>query len=126
MLQALQYKQRILDAVPVGNKFEPLMTCYLTDNTSPDEVHKAKEEGIIAYKLYPAGATTNSSSGVTDFQKVLPTLNAMAKVNLQEMSSQSLTSPGMTCICTRIISPGASKEINAIILVAQNTQSVYG
>ena len=80
-MQALQYKQRIMDAVPGSTKFEPLMTCYLTDNTSPDEVHEAKEQGIVAYKLYPAGATTNSSSGVTDFQKVLLTLKAMAKVS---------------------------------------------
>ena len=81
MVQAMQYKQRILDAVPAGSNFEPLMTCYLTDNTSPHEAYEAKQQGVVAYKLYPAGATTNSSSGVTDFQKVLPTLKAMADVS---------------------------------------------
>lgn len=57
------------------------MTCYLTNSTSPEEVHEAKENGVVAYKLYPAGATTNSNSGVTDFQAVIPTLKAMADVS---------------------------------------------
>ena len=81
VLQALQYKQRIQDAIPDNSSFQPLMTCYLTDNTSPEEVHEAKSNGVVAYKLYPAGATTNSSSGVTNFQKVIPTLKAMADVS---------------------------------------------
>lgn len=79
--QALQYKQRIQDAVPHGSSFQPLMTCYLTDATSPADVYEAKDSGIVAYKLYPAGATTNSSSGVTNFQTVIPTLKAMADVS---------------------------------------------
>lgn len=78
--QALQYKQRIQDAVPHGSSFQPLMTCYLTDATSPADIYEAKDSGVVAYKLYPAGATTNSSSGVTNFQKVIPTLKAMADV----------------------------------------------
>ena len=80
-LQALEYKQRIKDAVPHGSNFQPLMTCYLTDATSADDVYEAKNNGIVAYKLYPAGATTNSSSGVTNFQAVIPTLRAMADVS---------------------------------------------
>jgi dihydroorotase len=77
---ALEYKQRIINAVPSAHKahFNPLMTLYLTDKTTPDEVHKAKSAGIVAFKLYPAGATTNSDSGVTDINKVLPALKAMA------------------------------------------------
>jgi dihydroorotase len=59
-LQALEYKARISAAIPQGSSFNPLMTLYLTDNTSPDDVAAAKEAGIVAYKLYPAGATTNS------------------------------------------------------------------
>ena len=81
MLQALEYKQRILEATPSKADFQPLMTCYLTNSTSPEEVHEAKENGVVAYKLYPAGATTNSNSGVTDFQAVIPTLKAMADVS---------------------------------------------
>lgn len=80
--QALEYKQRIVDAIPAGNNFQPLMTCYLTDNTPIEEVHKAQEAGVVAFKLYPAGATTNSDSGVTDISKCLPTLKAMAEVGL--------------------------------------------
>lgn len=68
---AMSYKGRILDAVPSGTDFTPLMTLYLTDNTPVDEVHRAKEAGVVAFKLYPAGATTNSASGVTDLDKVI-------------------------------------------------------
>lgn len=59
-MQALEYKQRILSALPPGSSFTPLMTLYLTDNTPPEEVYAAKAAGILAFKLYPAGATTNS------------------------------------------------------------------
>ncbi len=89
----MDYKQRVLNAVPDNTAFEPLMTCYLTDSTSPDEVYEAKQSGIVAYKLYPAGATTNSNSGVTNFQTVIPTLKAMADVSSlpwHSMDSHSL------------------------------------
>jgi dihydroorotase len=77
--QALAYKNRILAARPAGNSFEPLMVLYLTDNTDPAEIAKAKAAGIVACKLYPAGATTNSDSGVTNLQKIYPVLEAMQK-----------------------------------------------
>jgi dihydroorotase len=64
------------------NHFEPLMTLYLTDNTSADEVRKAKAEGIIGFKLYPAGATTNSDAGVTDIQHCYKALEAMQAVGM--------------------------------------------
>lgn len=80
--QALDYKERVLDAVPTGTHFTPLMTLYLTDNTPVEEVQRAKEAGVVAFKLYPAGATTNSDSGVTDFDKCLPTLKAMAEAGV--------------------------------------------
>ncbi len=76
----MEYKSRILEAVPDATRFEPLMTLYLTDQTSPHDVEAAKESGIVALKLYPAGATTNSDSGVTDIHKCIPTLHSMAKV----------------------------------------------
>lgn len=93
--QALDYKQRVVDAVPEGLSFEPLMTCYLTNGTTPDDVHKAKESGIIAYKLYPAGATTNSNAGVTDFQAVVPTLKAMADAGLLLLVHGEVTNPAV-------------------------------
>lgn len=80
--QAIGYKERILAARPAGSQFEPLMVLYLTDNTDPAEIIKAKAAGITACKLYPAGATTNSASGVTDIAKIYPVLEAMQKVGM--------------------------------------------
>lgn len=77
--QALSYKARILTQRPAGSQFEPLMVLYLTDTTTADEIARAKAAGIVAYKLYPAGATTNSASGVTDINKVYPALEAMQR-----------------------------------------------
>ncbi len=75
------YAERIKTAT--GNGFEPLMVLYLTDNTSKDEIKKAKESGVVkAVKYYPAGATTNSDSGVTDIEKVYPVLEEMEKLGL--------------------------------------------
>lgn len=81
--QALAYRQRIIEALPAGSKFEPLMTLYLTDRTDPAEVDKAKASGAIhGFKLYPAGATTNSDSGVTDIRKVDSVLARMAELGV--------------------------------------------
>jgi dihydroorotase len=81
--QALAYRQRIIEALPPGSKFEPLMTLYLTDRTDPAEVDKAKASGAIhGFKLYPAGATTNSDSGVTDIRKVDSVLARMAELGV--------------------------------------------
>ncbi|MEM1049846.1 MAG: dihydroorotase [Pseudomonadota bacterium] len=80
---ARAYRQRIMDALPADSTFEPLMTLYLTENTDPDDVAAAAESGLVsAVKLYPAGATTNSDSGVRDFDKVLPVLETMARIGL--------------------------------------------
>jgi dihydroorotase len=80
--QALAYKERISAAVPEGVKFEPLMTLYLTDNMPPDEIKRARDAGVVAAKLYPAGATTNSDAGVTDLRKTYKTLEAMQREGL--------------------------------------------
>ena len=80
---ALEYRQRILAVVPGHMRFEPLMTLYLTDNTSPAEIAKAaKHPNVHAVKLYPAGATTNSDFGVTNIEKVFNTLAAMQEHDL--------------------------------------------
>lgn len=79
MGQALAYKQRIGQALPAASGFQPLMTLYLTDRTPPEEVLRARDAGVVAFKLYPAGATTNSDSGVTDIGLCLPTLRAIAQ-----------------------------------------------
>ncbi|NBX56569.1 MAG: dihydroorotase, partial [Betaproteobacteria bacterium] len=80
--QALAYKQRILAAVPEGVPFEPLMTLYLTDQLPADEILRAHEAGVAAVKLYPAGATTHSSAGVTDIRHTHATLEAMQRVGM--------------------------------------------
>lgn len=80
---AESYRQRILANLPNSSKFEPLMTLYLTDNTSPEEIIKAKASGFVhGVKLYPAGATTNSDSGVTSFDACERALDAMQKYGM--------------------------------------------
>ncbi|MCV6585852.1 MAG: dihydroorotase [Marinibacterium sp.] len=81
--QAAAYRDRILAALPDGMAFEPLMTLYLTEDTDPDDVAAAHASGLVkAVKLYPAGATTNSASGVRDFDKVRGVLERMAEIGL--------------------------------------------
>ncbi|WP_353532703.1 dihydroorotase [Cognatishimia sp. WU-CL00825] len=81
--QATAYRERILSALPKGMQFDPLMVLYLTEQTDPDDVAAAHASGLVkAVKLYPAGATTNSASGVQDFDKVRPTLEKMAEIGL--------------------------------------------
>jgi dihydroorotase len=91
--QALAYKTRILAAVPPGVAFEPLMTLYLTDNLSADEIGRAKAAGIQALKLYPAGATTNSDAGVTDLRKTYKVLEAMQREGLPLLVHGEVTAP---------------------------------
>ncbi len=80
---AMEYRQRILDAVPENQAFQPLMTLYLTESTSADEIRAAKASGAVkAVKYYPAGATTNSESGVSDLSRVYPLLEVMAEQQL--------------------------------------------
>jgi dihydroorotase len=90
--QALAYKERILAAVPAGVDFEPLMTLYLTDNLAPDEIARAKAAGVVAAKLYPAGATTNSDAGVTDLRKIYPVLEAMQREGMLLLVHGEVTS----------------------------------
>lgn len=81
--EAAAYRARIIAELPLGVKFEPLMTLYLTDLTPPEEVFRLYESGFVkAIKYYPAGATTNSDAGVTDLNKVIPTLKAMAELSI--------------------------------------------
>lgn len=92
---ALAYRDRIRAAVPEGVAFEPLMTLYLTDLLAPDEIRRAREAGIVAAKLYPAGATTNSDAGVTDIRKVYPVLEAMQREGLLLLVHGEVTDPSV-------------------------------
>ena len=91
---AAAYRERILAALPAGMAFEPLMTLYLTDNTDPAEIARAKASGFVqAVKYYPAGATTNSDSGVTDIRKVDAVLAAMEAAGLPLLLHGEVTDP---------------------------------
>ncbi len=88
------YRARILAALPAGMTFEPLMTLYLTDRTTPDEIVRAKASGIVhGVKLYPLGATTNSDSGVSSLEHCLPVLEKMAEVGLPFLLHGEVTDP---------------------------------
>jgi len=89
---AFAYRERIMAALPAGMKFEPLMTLYLTDNTSAEEITKAKASGIIhGVKLYPAGATTNSDSGVTNLGHCVQALEAMERLGMPLLAHAEVT-----------------------------------
>lgn len=79
---AIAYRKRIEAAIPAGQSFEPLMVLYLTDNTTPEDIAEANAAGVVACKLYPAGATTNSDAGVTDIKRTYPALQAMADAGM--------------------------------------------
>jgi dihydroorotase len=88
------YRSRILAALPAGMKFEPLMTLYLTNNTSPDEIRRAVDSGFVhAVKLYPAGATTNSDAGVTDLTNCYKALEVMQELDLPFLVHGEVTDP---------------------------------
>lgn len=90
------YKDRILAAVPDGVKFEPLMTAYLTDTTDADELAQGFEDGVFAaVKLYPAGATTNSDSGLTDISKATVVLERMQKIGMPLLVHGEVTDPAI-------------------------------
>src|SRR5271166_5079549 len=91
---ARAYRERILAALPPGAAFMPLMTCYLTDATDPEEVARGYEEGVFAaVKLYPAGATTNSALGVTDYDRLWPVLERMAGLGMPLLIHGEVTDP---------------------------------
>jgi dihydroorotase len=94
--QAAAYRERIMAALPQGMRFEPLMTLYLTDNTPPDEIRRARDSGLVhAVKLYPAGATTNSAAGVTDLSKCYKTLEMMQAVGMPFLVHGEVTDPAV-------------------------------
>ncbi|MGX5667785.1 dihydroorotase [Rhizobium daejeonense] len=91
---ARAYRERIMAALPTGDRFEPLMTLYLTEDTNPDDVEEGRKSGLItAVKLYPAGATTNSHGGVRNFENAMPVLERMAKIGLPLCVHGEVTTP---------------------------------
>lgn len=109
---ALEYRERILAALPRGADFTPLMTLYLTENTRPEEIHRARAEGhIYAVKYYPAGATTNADSGVTDIRRCDRVLETLADVGLPLLMHGEVTDPAVdvfdreTVFIDRVLAP---------------------
>jgi dihydroorotase len=91
---AIAYRQRLLAALPAGSRFEPLMTCYLTDDTDPDDVERGFAEKVFTgVKLYPANATTNSAAGVNDFRRIRPVLERMQKIDMPLLIHAEVTDP---------------------------------
>ena len=94
--QALAYRQRIIDALPAGSTFKPLMVLYLTNDTTPQEIRLARESGVVhAVKLYPAGATTNSAAGVRDLSKCMDVLDTMQQVGMPLLVHGEVTDPAV-------------------------------
>jgi dihydroorotase len=93
--QAVAYRERIREAMPPGMSFQPLMTLYLTDNLPPDEISRAKLVGVVAVKLYPAGATTNSDAGVTDLRRTYRTLETMQREGMPLLVHGEVTDPAV-------------------------------
>jgi len=94
LADARAYRERILATLPAGMRFEPLMTLYLTDNTDPEDVAHAHASGIVkAVKYYPAGATTNSDSGVSDIRKVEGVLEVMQEIGMPLLLHGEVTDP---------------------------------
>jgi len=114
--QALAYRERILAVLPPASRFDPLMTLYLTDNTSPGEIRRAKASGRVhAVKLYPAGATTNAEAGVTDIRRTDATLDAMQEAGMPLLVHGEAVDPGVDVFdrervfIERVLSPLAER-----------------
>ncbi len=94
--EALAYRRRILDALPAGSDFQPMMTLYLTDHTRPEDIAELRERTeVIAVKYYPAGATTHSDSGVTDLRKLWPVLETMRQLEVPLLIHGEVTPPSV-------------------------------
>jgi dihydroorotase len=132
------YRDRILAALPAGSRFEPLMTLYLTDATLPEEIERAVESGIVhGVKLYPAGATTNSDSGVTDLSRSHATLERMQELGLPLLVHGESTAPDVdvfdreahfidTCLAPLIERFGRLKVVFEHITTARAVEFLRG
>jgi len=129
---AAAYRQRILDALPHGMSFEPLMTLYLTDNTAPAEIDAAQASGFVhGVKLYPAGATTNSDAGVTDIGKCAATLARMEKLGMPLLVHGEVTDAAVdvfdreAVFIERVLAP-LQRHFPALKLVLEHVTTAEG
>jgi dihydroorotase len=128
--QAKEYHARIMAALPSDAKFTPLMTLYLTEDSDPEDVAAAHQSGLVnAVKLYPAGATTNSASGVANFDKVAPVLEKMAEIGLPLCTHGEVTDPSVdifdreAAFIDRILDPIRKKHPKLRVIMEHITTS---
>jgi dihydroorotase len=129
---ALRYRERVMAALPAGSVFKPLITCYLTDDTDPDDVERGFREGVFAgVKLYPANATTNSAAGVTDYAKIRPVLARMEKIGMRFLMHGEVTDPDVdifdreAVFCEKILGPW-TREYPGLKFILEHVSSQVG
>jgi dihydroorotase len=130
--RARAYRQRIMAALPGGVRFEPLMTCYLTDRTDPEDLARGQAEGVFtAAKLYPAGATTNSAHGVTEIANIRPVLAMMERIGLPLLVHGEVTDPDIdifdreAVFLERVLAP-LRRDFPALKVVLEHVTTAEG
>jgi dihydroorotase len=129
---AKTYRERALAVLPKGSTFTPLMTCYLTDDTDPDDVERGFREGVFTgVKLYPANATTNSAAGVTDYDKIKPVLARMEKIGMRFLMHGEVTDPDVdifdreAVFCETWLGPW-TREFPGLKFILEHLSSKHG
>jgi dihydroorotase len=128
----IAYRQRVMAALPQGSAFHPLITCYLTDDTDPDDVERGFREGVFTgAKLYPANATTKSAAGVTDFRKVTRVLERMEKIGMRFLMHGEVTDPDVdifdreAVFCERVLAPW-TRQFPGLRFILEHLSSKHG
>src|SRR6201995_5417158 len=129
---AVAYRERALAARPAWSTFQPLMTCYLTDDTDPDDVERGFREGVFTgVKLYPANATTNSAAGVTDYPKIKPVLARMEKIGMRFLLHGEGAAPtvdvfdGEASFCEKYLGPW-TRDFPGLKMILEHLSSKDG
>jgi len=129
---AIAYRERVMAALPKGSTFRPLLTCYLTDDTDPEDVERGFREGVFTgVKLYPANATTNSAAGVTDYRKIKPVLARMEKIGMRFLMHGEDVDPGVDVFdrearfCEKYLGPW-TKEFPGLKMILEHLSSKEG
>src|SRR6266568_8701005 len=129
---AIAYRERVTAALPQGSTFKPLMTCYLTDDTDPDDVERGFKEGVFTgVKLYPANATTNSAAGVTDYNKIKKVLARMEKIGMRFLMHGEDVDPAVDIFdrearfCEKYLGPWC-KEFPGLKFILEHLSSKEG
>lgn len=132
MADAIAYRQRVMAALPEGSTFTPLITCYLTDDTDPDDLQRGFREGVFTgAKLYPANATTNSAAGVTDFGKITRVLERMERIGMRFLMHGEVTDPDVdifdreAVFCERVLGPW-TRQFPGLKFILEHLSSKHG